>query len=325
MNNIKFDMKLKLSIYESIDFINNRNKLPTLIEYASFFNSEKIFKFLFIQIEKLPPELPFYAIAGGDYEIIHLLESRHISYDSISISTAIEHHRNEIFEYIVSNLSNDEVNKLVTCESCLMPSIINYNLEIFLNYVDSFDLNETNDIDEWNPLLCSAASNHLDIIKFLYKKYHVNINAETSFKNDALHIASSKGFLDIVKFLLRTKKFDINNQNQIGETALHIAAKKGFLDIVSYLAKKDDIDLNIREEIFIYLFFSYVKDESPLISASRHGNLKIVRFLLTLKNIDISVKDRDGILIYFINKSFLDYLQSKGKGMMDIYNSYHQD
>lgn len=61
-----------------------------------------------------------------------------------------------------------------------------------------------------------------------------------------------------------------------------------------------------------------MKEESPLISASRHGNLKIVRFLLTLKDIDISIKDNNG-------KSFLDYLQSKGKGMMEIYNMHHSN
>ncbi|KAK8839075.1 hypothetical protein M9Y10_032545 [Tritrichomonas musculus] len=297
MNNIKFESKINHSIYESIDFINNRNNLPSLIEYSAFFCSQKIFKFLFLQIENLPPNLPYYAIAGGNYEIIHLLESRHILYDSVWISTAIEHHQNEIFEYIKNNLSNEDVYKFITSESCLLPSIINYNLEIFLNYVDSFDVNETNDVDHWNPLLCAVASNHLDIVKFLYKKYHVNLNVKTTMKNDALLIASSKGYLDIVKFLLRTKKIDVNSQNDIGESALHIAAKKSFLNIIMYLVKKDNIDINIRDTILFYIF-SYVRDETPLISASRHGNLKVVRFLLTLQNIDISIKNNEGIFTF---------------------------
>lgn len=59
-----------------------------------------------------------------------------------------------------------------------------------------------------------------------------------------------------------------------------------------------------------------MKEETPLMSASRHGNLKIVRFLLTLKDIDISIRNNEG-------KSFLSYLQNKGPGMMEIYNSYH--
>ena len=72
------------SIDEFIIYLNkNPNLLSTtiessLIEYAAFYGSIQIFRYLFINGIELKPSLWLYTVHGRNLELIHFLEENHI-------------------------------------------------------------------------------------------------------------------------------------------------------------------------------------------------------------------------------------------------------
>lgn len=86
---------------------------PTLIQYAAFFNSIKIFKYLLLNNADTDEEsfrfgfdqfysLAHFAVSGGSTEIIRILEQRKFSL-ATAIVTAIKSYQNDILIYLLDN------------------------------------------------------------------------------------------------------------------------------------------------------------------------------------------------------------------------------
>ena len=92
-----------------------KEKETTLIEYAAFYGSKQIFKYLYKNQVEITPNLYIYAIHGLDEEIIHFLEEneslkqeeKNIKYIK-RLKESIKCHHNYISEYIKSNFLNDD-------------------------------------------------------------------------------------------------------------------------------------------------------------------------------------------------------------------------
>lgn len=165
--NTKFDSSLPLSEYEQSRFLNQN---MNLIDYAAFFGSIKIFKFLILNKCKLTNRTSQFAVAGGNYEIIHLLENQKNSFHSC-LEISIQFHRNEIFEYLIENHSNQcKLTFNVFCSAVKM-----YNVEIFFSNIQKL-LNS--DFDSINDSILVLASIHgmLDIVHFICSIKEININ-----------------------------------------------------------------------------------------------------------------------------------------------------
>ncbi|KAK8847756.1 hypothetical protein M9Y10_018785 [Tritrichomonas musculus] len=116
--------KIETSMFETNSFL-IKNK-PTLIEYAAFFGSIQIFKYLLLNKIELTPSLWLFAIHGNNPEMIHLLEERHVIPKSYKecLKEAIKCHHNEIASYIHDYLlPDDEDNSLFV----LRKSLESYN------------------------------------------------------------------------------------------------------------------------------------------------------------------------------------------------------
>lgn len=125
--NISLKSRIPYSFYEDCQFINNKNDMPHLIDFASFFGSINIFKFLWINDVKGSSSTFNYAIAGGNYEIIHLLESIYKnSIDKNSQNYSILFHRNDIYSYL------QDTYDIEFSLSQFFSSIGSYNTEIFV-------------------------------------------------------------------------------------------------------------------------------------------------------------------------------------------------
>ena len=93
-------------------------------EYAAFFGSIQIFKYLYKNFVEFTSELWLLAIHGDDEEMIHILEENNIlppkvinynyfikKHDTymICVKEAIKCHHNHIVSYIQSNLSTEDI------------------------------------------------------------------------------------------------------------------------------------------------------------------------------------------------------------------------
>ena len=100
--NIKVSSQIPDSIYETNSFILKLR--TTLIEYAAFFGSIEIFKYLRINKAEMSSSIWLYAIHGRNPEIIHILEEDKIPRNHQKcIEEAIKCHHNEIANYIQDN------------------------------------------------------------------------------------------------------------------------------------------------------------------------------------------------------------------------------
>ena len=79
-----------------------------LIEYAAFFGSFQIFKYLLLNKAAIGPDLWLFAIHGRNYEIIHLLEEKSIECPFKSaVSESIKCHHNEIADYFLNSVADE--------------------------------------------------------------------------------------------------------------------------------------------------------------------------------------------------------------------------
>ena len=128
-NSLSLMMKIELSIFETNRFIIKR-KNPSLIEYAAFFGSIQIFRYLYLNKVELTQSLWLYAIHGRNPEIIHILEEKQIVPSDVSyfecFDECIKCHHNEIADYIKLNII-DPKNEIEDEYDFFSSSIKSYN------------------------------------------------------------------------------------------------------------------------------------------------------------------------------------------------------
>ena len=99
---LTYDVTIPSNIFGLSEFVNHN---PTLIHFASFFGSVKCFKFLFLNKDKLSlsddrhMKLVHFAVAGGNTEIIHILEQSETLF-SRTLPISIEYNHYELFEWL---------------------------------------------------------------------------------------------------------------------------------------------------------------------------------------------------------------------------------
>lgn len=103
-SNLSLSDFIEPSIFETNPFLIKNE--TTMIEYAAFYGSFKIFKYLFQNEVKLTPMLWIYAVHGKNFEIIHLLEENKIEPKDDCEDCLIEGircHHNDIVNHIINN------------------------------------------------------------------------------------------------------------------------------------------------------------------------------------------------------------------------------
>ena len=142
-HNYPLNSNIEKSIYETNSLLTKNN--PTLIEYASFFGSVQIIKYLYLNKVKLTPSLWIYGIHGDNPELINILEENHIKPNNNDFSEcfkeAIKCHYIDTSNYIQNNFLNnsksesDNFNILSYCfhyhNYSYFPNEINDNLVFY--------------------------------------------------------------------------------------------------------------------------------------------------------------------------------------------------
>ncbi|OHT11046.1 hypothetical protein TRFO_19450 [Tritrichomonas foetus] len=179
-------------------------KQATLIEYSAFYGSVNCFKYLLNQCDlNYSPLLAEFAIAGGNHEIIHLVEN-HSKFNTNILEISIQFHHYLITDYLLNthNINNDLISSLAV-------SIRFYNLDYFVhNITKATDINKQI-IRFWqheNLLSVAVDSGQLDIVEFLLSIKNIDVFQPGfpvffSFQKTPLEIAKEANENEIVKLL----------------------------------------------------------------------------------------------------------------------------
>lgn len=177
--NYPLNSHIKLSIFETNDFILKNKGETTLIEYAAFFGSIGIFNFLAMKNVQMSPSLIRYAIHGGNVEIIRRLEEEKIcsneEYYKIGLKESIKCHHNEIADYFLNNFGNenDDQNAIENNfkENMIYYCLHYYNFEYFpQEFNRKFDL------------FYACKFDFFIIVENLLKNKDLNLNEKFAFQ-----------------------------------------------------------------------------------------------------------------------------------------------
>ena len=163
--------KIPSSIFETNQLLIGKN--PTLIEYAAFFGSIQICRYLMFNILELQSSLWIYVIHSRNAELIHLFEEKSIQPPGNKYEKCLEEsvkcHHNEIAQYIYDNLIDDET-KINNLETNFDENILAYSFHYY-NY--SFFPNEFN-----NKFIFfySCQYNYINLVKLFLKSTKVDLN-----------------------------------------------------------------------------------------------------------------------------------------------------
>lgn len=261
----------------------------TLIQCAAFFGALNIFKFLYLNKASLQLKdrrkrgVLDFAIAGGDLEILRIMEHANVKFTPDSIKVAVQFRRKEIFDWILQSKSDifDNVQQPLDSSLCLCCRI---------GYLGgciqciAYGANPSAIVDGKTPFMDASMNGYLAIMKFLSSLNISNIASHSKDGKNALHFAARSGKEEAVKLLVNSGMIDINSKSGDGATALHIAAKFGHNNIAEFLLSKKGIDVNVTDHV----------GATPLHYASLYSQSEIVKTLLMCPRLNVKMTTSDG-------------------------------
>lgn len=168
--NLNFNTRIKKSAFESNSLLFFE---PTLFEYSCFFQSINIFRFIFLNNGEISKNLAKFAVAGGSYEIIHLLETKKVVFDDDCLITAIEYHRNDIADYLIDNY---QLLNQTSTDKILKACIRSYNFTFLINYIEN-NSSIIKNLANIEFILNEACQNSIfHLVKFALSFTNININ-----------------------------------------------------------------------------------------------------------------------------------------------------
>jgi ankyrin repeat protein len=122
-----------------------------------------------------------------------------------------------------------------------------------------------------SALLLASEKGHTDVVLYLIKRCHVDVDAVDTYGSTPLHGACANGHTDVVKCLMDKGKANPNLQTfQTGDTPLHRAAVFGHTECVQVILEKYPHLLHERNNEL----------HTPLDLARQHGHKELVAVLV---------------------------------------------
>ena len=258
-NNVNISSIIKPSIFETNLFLLKRES--SLIEYASFYGSMQIIKYLFMNQIELKSTLWLYSIHSKNPELIHFLEENHVKQPIYNernqcYKESIKCHHNDIANYIKDNF---DVNKDLHYWTNFYSNIDGFAYYNFINLHEELQY-EFNTIEKFNGQIDNIFFNsckydYIYIVYYILENTYYNINT----------VIITKICFFLIKFKIYFYAYSFNEHTlyyfdeseilvstfigfsfKIYIAPIHLAVEKGNVEIVKMLISKQDIDLNIQ-------------------------------------------------------------------------------
>lgn len=320
---IKFDFEMEV-LENPLDKYESHKRKLKLIDYAARWNALKIFKFLLAKNVKISRESMRYAIEGGNYEIIHILEQQNVKLLDSIYNDISRFHRYELWDYLLDKsvifksgekgeyidvrpeYSQGYYNNLITLfliqngvnplksgshSFCIFdaPSHGDFNMTRYLVESCNADVDYTEYKSDEAPVLNAAAANSFDIVKYLCER-GADVHIQPYFKRYIIMDLASHPFLsaELLDYILSQKHVE----------PTHYSNKRG-------IHQENPIDLIVHyqniEALKVILKFKPSMSGrahefgSLLVNAVETGNVEILNLIL-----------ENGFDVNEINNSFED-------------------
>ena len=193
------------------------------LQCCEILSSIKCFKYLIMNSKQISSIDAKIAVAGGNLEIVHILEQKGESFSSC-LPIAVIYYRNDITEWLCNHFP------LTITQPAYFGS---YNEALFYYFEEKID--ETNMI---SVLLGACSVDNIGLVKYLLEKYE--IEGEKCFAD-----AAKCGNINAFKYLL-SKGYRL--EQSAGQNALFIASRSGCVNFIKYLVDNEIVDLHVKDE-----------------------------------------------------------------------------
>lgn len=276
------DSRISPSIFEPYPFLHNE---PTLIQYAAFHGSLKVFKFLMMSGANLKKTdnskdhrtLAHFVVAGGNTEIIRICENQQCDLSNC-LQIATMFHRFDVFNWLHFTYFPDLNEVDPDFGSVLHEAAASNNIKILLYCIENkVDIN-IRSVDQQTPLHYAVKNSRYDALKILLSFPEADVNARDSSGMSPLHHAALFDDPCIAKCLLHCSRVDVNIRDNNGVTPLHLSTQDGNYHVVDLLLKQSGIEVNCKDHTPLKF--------SPLHYAVEERHEGIVKLLLSHPSID---------------------------------------
>lgn len=210
------------------------NLSHTFIQHACFFGSIRCFKYFMMNdadmtinattkrrsYDSYPTTA--YAIAGGNTEIIRILEQNEIHPKIDDIQYAISHHHADIYFWLLEMFQNQ------IAEDTLYKCIEHEFIPGFLEF------NQINDMQRAFDIACKV--NLIELVDYILSQQEVYLSKGLSY-------ACLSNYVFLAKKLLKYDSLDINQSD--GGTPLLNACICGSYELVELILKYPGVDINV--------------------------------------------------------------------------------
>ena len=270
------------------------------LQIMAFCGALKCFKIAIVNDSIDLYGVEYYAVAGGNIEIVHILEQKNVSFGNC-FQIAIKYHRNELADWILMHYNcNYESFDSIGC--------FNYKAVIY---------SIVNEVECEKLAMSAVYQGNFEIIKYLFGVLHLNIEYKSEFvslsSNDyygtPLFIAVCQGNFEKVKYFYEVchanaeavgKRVYLSDRDKItlDGTPLHVAVYQNETQIVKYLLEVCQANIDACETLSIN---KRDVNGTVFFVEAVHGNLEKMKCLFDIyhANVDISgsYKDKNGINI----------------------------
>ena len=218
-----------------------------LLDLSAFYGSLLIFKYC-IMNECIPTiETCKYAIAGGNYEIIHILEQHALSFDDCR-NISIAFHRYELTEWLDTHYEHSPFNSYIAL------LYLNFKALVYYEYEENLHLPSYYKIYR-NSISLGLYYNFTDFLIYEINKISNNIRRQR-IMNEILPITINYNAINFIVYLLENKFIEPNQTIIKRKTSLLIPFESFYTPMVeSQIQTLMDCAISSNsEEIVIYLF-----------------------------------------------------------------------
>lgn len=267
----KFNPKSTFDVNDQPHVIDRKSGI-TYMMLMALYGARKCFKYALMN--KFPYKgSEKYAIAGGDFEIVHILEQHGCKFNDC-FEVAIKYNRNELCDWLLLHTKCKDV-PLSFPLQC-------YNIQVFFFLVNNGIKKPKNDNE---AKIIVASQGDMDLLKYYVEDLHAVMN-EKIFNDGStpIHYATEFGHFETLKYLCEhcNPKFEARANN--GCTPLLLATERGFLEQVKYLIEKCHANYEARDNM----------GYTPFLLCGFFGYLDITQYLVEKVHVDTTVKDKYG-------------------------------
>ena len=196
--NVDLKTKIKKSIYETNSLLLKNQENITLIEYATFYGSIQIFKYLLNNNVVLTESLWMYAVHGQNPEIFNILEENNIELPK-EIADENNNDDNENKEEDEEEDHDDDLEhheKVITLEDCFFEAIKCHHNDV-ASFIESNFLN-------------IEKTNSLKYISIYLKHHNLSFIRQCVIDESSVFSLCKYNYYYILELLLKNKIIDVN-------------------------------------------------------------------------------------------------------------------